>query len=242
MAPGPTAPPRRATGKDRLVAHGDRTMGMKKTLVYHAPVLSITDSHLSSGSPYRPKMVVRAYIFSFFNENLKPGPTFERNFGLFKPDGSIAYDIGFTGLTSSGTSSFLSFKVKNGGAKGTRPEVFTQKEALGVPPSSTQYQHSILSSERETPETPTRRSSSGRRLLQADRRKLLLVYPLLFCPRVMEVFGASLRGTMIREWKCSHEVKESLGCGWRGWKDCMRFGGCSGRGGDVEDNKKKLVR
>ncbi|CAH2053598.1 unnamed protein product [Thlaspi arvense] len=53
------------------------------------------------GTPYRPDMVVRAYIFALFNENLKPGPTSERNFGLFKPDGSIAYDIGFTGLKYS---------------------------------------------------------------------------------------------------------------------------------------------
>lgn len=53
------------------------------------------------GTPYRPKIAMKAYVFALFNENLKPGPTSERNFGLFKPDGSIAYDIGFTGLKAS---------------------------------------------------------------------------------------------------------------------------------------------
>ncbi|XP_059302621.1 glucan endo-1,3-beta-glucosidase 14-like [Lycium ferocissimum] len=56
------------------------------------------------GTPYRPKMVMRAYVFALFNENLKPGPTSERNFGLFKADGSIAYKIGFRGLVPSSAS------------------------------------------------------------------------------------------------------------------------------------------
>ncbi|KAL8138680.1 hypothetical protein V2J09_004681 [Rumex salicifolius] len=59
------------------------------------------------GTPYRPNTPVKAYVFALFNENLKPGPTSERNFGLLNHDGSISYDIGFKGLVSSGFSSYI---------------------------------------------------------------------------------------------------------------------------------------
>ncbi|GMY35841.1 glucan endo-1,3-beta-glucosidase 11 isoform X2 [Fagus crenata] len=59
------------------------------------------------GTPLRPKMMLKAYIFAIFNEDLKPGSTSERNFGLFKPDGSISYNIGFHGLTSSSADTLL---------------------------------------------------------------------------------------------------------------------------------------
>ncbi|KAK8940078.1 Glucan endo-1,3-beta-glucosidase 14 [Platanthera guangdongensis] len=66
------------------------------------------------GTPLRPKAEVKAYIFALFNENLKPGPSSERHYGLFKADGSISYDIGFTGLRpSSASRSLASLKVLN---------------------------------------------------------------------------------------------------------------------------------
>uniref|UniRef100_A0A0E0G3D4 glucan endo-1,3-beta-D-glucosidase n=1 Tax=Oryza nivara TaxID=4536 RepID=A0A0E0G3D4_ORYNI len=68
---------------------------------------------LRKGTPYRPGRVAKAYIFALFNENLKPGPTTERHYGLFKPDGSVSIDLGFKGLvpsSSSPSSSIISFK------------------------------------------------------------------------------------------------------------------------------------
>ncbi|KAJ0076354.1 hypothetical protein Patl1_34517 [Pistacia atlantica] len=70
------------------------------------------------GTPYKPKTPVRAYVFALFNENLKPGPTSERNFGLFKADGSISYDIGFTGLIPSSAASISRLPFRGTGALG----------------------------------------------------------------------------------------------------------------------------
>ncbi|KAL2925022.1 Glucan endo-1 3-beta-glucosidase 14 [Bienertia sinuspersici] len=56
---------------------------------------------LRKGTPMRPKIMLKAYVFAMFNEDDKPGPTSERNFGLWKPDGSISYDVGFPPLKSS---------------------------------------------------------------------------------------------------------------------------------------------
>ncbi|KAL5212845.1 hypothetical protein ABZP36_023692 [Zizania latifolia] len=71
---------------------------------------------LRNGTPYRRKRAVKAYIFALFNENLKPGPSTERHYGLFKSDGSVSIDLGFKGLVSSSSSpsSLLPFKRARG--------------------------------------------------------------------------------------------------------------------------------
>ncbi|KAK9177019.1 hypothetical protein WN944_029038 [Citrus x changshan-huyou] len=55
-------------------------------------------AHLRSmaGTPLMPGKSVDTYIFALYDEDLKPGPTSERSFGLFKPDLSAAYDVGIS--------------------------------------------------------------------------------------------------------------------------------------------------
>lgn len=50
----------------------------------------------NSGTPLMPKASLDTFIFALFNENQKPGPTSERNYGLFYPTEEHVYSIALT--------------------------------------------------------------------------------------------------------------------------------------------------
>lgn len=54
------------------------------------------------GTPLRPQDPLNVFMFALFNENQKPGPTSERNYGLFYPDEEKVYDIPLTSAALNG--------------------------------------------------------------------------------------------------------------------------------------------
>ncbi|KAF8730252.1 hypothetical protein HU200_017233 [Digitaria exilis] len=49
----------------------------------------------NAGTPLRPDADMDVYLFALFNENQKPGPTSERNYGVFYPNQQKVYDVEF---------------------------------------------------------------------------------------------------------------------------------------------------
>ncbi|KAG8387494.1 hypothetical protein BUALT_Bualt02G0027000 [Buddleja alternifolia] len=60
--------------------------------LYNRNLLRLIEKN--EGTPAKPSVPVDIYVFALFNEDLKPGPVSERNYGLFYPDCSPVYNIG----------------------------------------------------------------------------------------------------------------------------------------------------
>lgn len=54
-------------------------------------------SSSTNGTPKRPNVFIPTFIFALFNENQKPGPESERNWGLLYPNLGAVYPIDLTG-------------------------------------------------------------------------------------------------------------------------------------------------
>ncbi|KAG6469145.1 hypothetical protein ZIOFF_073843 [Zingiber officinale] len=66
-------------------------------------------AHLRSltGTPLMPGRSVDTYLFSLYDEDLKPGPTSERSFGLYRADQTMNYDAGLAKSVSTSNATAI---------------------------------------------------------------------------------------------------------------------------------------
>ncbi|CAK9270666.1 unnamed protein product [Sphagnum jensenii] len=75
--------------------------GMTNAQLYNGNLIKHITSH--AGTPLRPGASTDAFLFALFNEDLKPGPISERNFGLFNPNETVVYNLGLVQTTQAAT-------------------------------------------------------------------------------------------------------------------------------------------
>ncbi|PIN18767.1 Glucan endo-1,3-beta-D-glucosidase [Handroanthus impetiginosus] len=69
-----------------------------------------------SGPPSQPTIPINTYIYELFNEDKRPGPVSERNWGVVFPNGTSVYDLNLSNSGSLGANSSTVFCIARPGA------------------------------------------------------------------------------------------------------------------------------
>jgi exo-beta-1,3-glucanase (GH17 family) len=72
---------------------GEGSATTDNAVAYYTNLISHVKS--GNGTPKRPGETIETYLFALFDENQKPGAVTEQHFGLFNPDKSPKYQLGF---------------------------------------------------------------------------------------------------------------------------------------------------
>jgi hypothetical protein len=76
--------------------------GITNAATYNGNLIKLVSSN--AGTPLRPGSSFDVFIFALFNEDMKPGPSSERNFGLFNVDETPVYNVGLLQTSPSSSS------------------------------------------------------------------------------------------------------------------------------------------
>ncbi|KAG6390346.1 hypothetical protein SASPL_148079 [Salvia splendens] len=89
---GQPAPPKKKKGGGRKLSDEDEDfLTVENARIYNNNLMRI----VKKGTPKRPGIPIETYIFAMFDEDLKPGPEYERNFGIFYSNGRPKYPLRF---------------------------------------------------------------------------------------------------------------------------------------------------
>ncbi|KAJ6811336.1 glucan endo-1,3-beta-glucosidase 4 isoform X1 [Iris pallida] len=88
-----------ASGWPSLGGANEPDATIDNALVYNSNLVSHVLN--GSGTPSQPNIPINTYVYELFNENLRPGPISEKNWGIYNPNGTAVYTLNFGSVNES---------------------------------------------------------------------------------------------------------------------------------------------